>query len=167
MCMWSIIIYISYILRKSSPHNSDGIKVVSLFSYRGKSYFEDKKDNKLIAIVVFFFFFQINRELFINDFFQNYIKPGWVQFLRNNSNNHIYRRRPLALAVFTGALQMCVYRNKQVSSVSVSLRFVGRFPKRTSGYKNLFYKLNVMLFSLKAYKSVLFFFLQTRMAIEF
>ena len=113
----------------------------------------------------------MNRELFINDFFQNYIKPGWVQFLRNNSNNHIYRRRPLALAVFTGALQMCVYRsvyrNKQVSSVSVSLRFVGRFLKRTSGYKNLFYKLNVMIFSLKAYKSVLFFFLQTRMAIEF
>ena len=171
MCMWSIIIYISYILRKSSPHNSDGIKVVSLFSYRGKSYFEDKKDNKLIAIVVVFFFFQINRELFINDFFQNYIKPGWVQFLRNNSNNHIYRRRPLALAVFTGALQMCVYRsvyrNKQVSSVSVSLRFVGRFPKRTSSYKNLFYKLNVMLFSLKAYKSVLFFFLQRIMSIEF
>ena len=104
-------------------------------------------------------------------FFQNYIKPGWVQFLRNNSNNHIYRRRPLTLAVFTGALQMCVYRsvyrNKQVSSLSVSLRFVGRFPKRTSGYKNLFYKLNVMLFSLKAYKSVLFFFLQTRMSIEF
>ena len=118
-----------------------------------------------------FFFFQMNRELFINDFFQNYIKPGWVQFLRNNSNNHIYRRRLLALAVFTGALQMCVYRsvyrNKQVSSLSVSLRFVGRFPKRTSGYKNLFYKLNVMLFSLTAYKSVLFFFLQTRMSIEF
>ena len=115
----------------------------------------------------------MNRELFINDFFQNYIKPwpGWVQFLRNNSNNHIYRRRPLALAVFTGALQMCVYRsvyrNKQVSSVSVSLRFVGRFPKRTSSYKNLFYKLNVMLFSLKAYKSVLFFFLQRIMSIEF
>ena len=59
MCIWSIIIissYISYILRKSSPHNSDGINVVSLYSFSGKSYFEDKKDNKLIAIVVFFFF---------------------------------------------------------------------------------------------------------------
>ena len=75
-------------------------------------------------------------------FFQNYIKPGWVQFLRNNSNNHIYRRRPLALAVFTGALQMCVYRsvyrNKQVSSVSVSLRFVGSFQKGPQVTKTFF-----------------------------
>ena len=124
MCMWSIIIissYISYILRKSSPHNSEGIKVVSLFSYRGKSYFEDKQDNKLIATVVV-----------------------------------------VVVVVVFFNLEMCgyrsVYRNKQVSSVSVSLRFVGRFPKRTSSYKNLFYKLNVMLSSLKAYKSVLFSF---------
>ena len=47
-------------------------------------------------------------------FLKNYIKPGWVQFLKN------------------------VYRNKQVSSVSVSLRFGGRFPKGSHVTKTFF-----------------------------
>ena len=101
----------------------------------------------------------MNRELFINDFFsklhQARIGSIFEEYNNNNSNNsnnnnnnnnnnNIYPGNPLALAVFSRALQMCVYSNKQVSSVSVSLRFVGRFPKRTLSYKNLFYKINVM-----------------------
>ena len=98
----------------------------------------------------------MNRELFINDFFSKLhsarIGSIFEEYNNNNNNNNnnndnnnnIYSGNPLALAVFSRALQMCVYRNKQVSSVSVSLRFVGRFPKRTLSYKNLFYKLNVM-----------------------
>ena len=70
--------------------------------------------SSLLLVVFFFFLFQINRELFIIDFFQNYIKPGWAQFLNN------------------------VYRNKQESSVSVSLRFDGRFPKGSHVTKTFF-----------------------------
>ena len=90
----------------------------------------------------------MNRELFINDFFsklhQARIGSSFEEYNNNNNNNNIYPGNPLALAVFSRALQMCVYSNKQVSSVSVSLRFVGRFPKKTLSYKNLFYKINVM-----------------------
>ena len=70
--------------------------------------------SSLLLVVFFFFLFEINKELFINDFFQNYIKPGWAQFLKN------------------------VYGNKQESSVSVSLRFDGRFPKGSHVTKTFF-----------------------------
>ena len=71
--MWSMLISsnISEILRKSSPNNIRNKKLFLCSVNWEKFYFEDKQENKIIAInsCVSLFLFQMNRESFINNSF--------------------------------------------------------------------------------------------------